>query len=400
MYLKTGIKSECTGCAACVDVCPRGCISMLPDESGFLFPVIDREACIHCGACDRTCPDFQVEALGRGIQDCWYATNPDNDISRGSTSAGIFYTLAESVISQGGVVFGAAWAEGYRLQHQMASTPEELRPLMGSKYVQSDCTGVYRAVQNSLIQGKKVMFVGTPCQAAGLRRFLRKEDPNLLLVDILCHGVPPQKLLDRWIAEEESKNGNITLLKFRDKAKYGWQHCLTYETTKDGQTQRFDILPAFHPYYHLFLQGYSLRESCYMCRYACRERVGDITLGDYWGAAVDPRLSYTELQRGVSLVLTNTERGELAIQTMKSIKLQPCNLEEETRRNLPLSSPALCPVNRDTILQIGSVDEMYHRTISKKALFKERVKQALPRKLYYFISGCLSRMRCRHSQII
>lgn len=390
MYLQTGKKEECTGCGVCVDCCPKGCISMHPDQNGFVLPVVDKNRCINCKLCEKVCPDFKVSEIGNLIRNCQYAINPDRAVTDHSTSGGVFYELAKHVIEDGGVVFGAAWTEKYQLRHICATTLDELKPLMGSKYVQSDCTGAYSAVKNYLTEGKRVLFTGTPCQVAGLKKFIGQDNENLLLVDILCHGVPSQKLFDQWIDEEEARNGKIVSLKFRDKKKYGWQHCLTYETEKNDRRVRHDVLPAFNPFYHLFLAGYSLRDSCYQCSYACQERVGDITLGDYWGAAADKRISYKELQNGISLVMCNTEKGMEAVGGLGRVTLQDCDLDNETRRNLPLQRASRKPERREGILTTTSIEGMYRKTISSKALLKEKVKMILPRRAYYFVSGAIT----------
>ena len=158
MYLQTGRKEECTGCGACVDCCPEGCISMRPDQNGFLLPVVDKVQCINCKLCERVCPDFKVKVIGNQIRSCQYAVNPDRTVTDNSTSGGIFYELAKTIIEEGGVVFGAAWTEKYQLRHIQATTLDELKLLLGSKYVQSDCKGVYSAVKQYLKEEKRVLF--------------------------------------------------------------------------------------------------------------------------------------------------------------------------------------------------------------------------------------------------
>ena len=391
MYLQSGKKEECTGCGACVDCCPKGCISLCPDQNGFVLPVVDKNQCINCKLCEKVCPDFKVSEIGNQIRNCQYAINPDRAVTDHSTSGGVFYELAKHVIEDGGVVFGAAWTEKYQLRHICATTLDELKPLMGSKYVQSDCTGVYSSVKNYLKEGKRVLFVGTPCQVAGLKKFIGQGNENLLLVDILCHGVPSQKLFDQWVDEEEAKNGKIVFLKFRDKKKYGWQHCLTYVTEKNGRIIRHDVLPAFNPYYHLFMTGYTLRDSCYACRYACEERVGDITLGDYWGAAANKAINYLDMKNGVSLVLCNTEKGTQAVHNLSQVEFHSCDFEKEKKRNLPLREAVKKPLNRDVLLEIPSLESTYNGVISRKAIMKEKIKKLIPRKLYYFVSGQISK---------
>ena len=227
MYLITGRKEECTGCGACVDSCPNSCISMQPDEYGFMYPVVTSDSCINCKKCESVCPHTRIDEFGNSICSCQFATNNDKSVTDNSTSGGVFFEIAKLIIEEGGVVFGAEWVDHYRLHHTVASSLEELVSLMGSKYVQSDCKGAYSSVKKYLDDNRKVLFVGTPCQVAGLKNFIGHDDENLILIDILCHGVPSQKLFDRWIEEEEAENGVIDNLKFRDKKKYGWQHCIS-----------------------------------------------------------------------------------------------------------------------------------------------------------------------------
>lgn len=396
MYLQTGNKEECTGCGACVDCCPKGCISMRPDENGFLFPVVDKDQCIKCKLCERVCPDFKVNEIGNQIRSCQYAVNPDREVTDNSTSGGIFYELAKTVIEDGGIVFGAAWTDKYQLRHICATTLDELKPLMGSKYVQSDCTGVYSSVKNYLKEGKRVLFVGTPCQVAGLKKFVGQDDENLLLVDILCHGVPSQKMFDQWIDEEEAKNGQIVSLKFRDKKRYGWQHCLTYSTEKDGKRVRHDVLPAFNPFYHLFLTGYTLRDSCYQCQYACQMRIGDITLGDYWGAPGDRRVRYEDYCQGISLIGINTQKG-------KEITLQSnipqgglCDMAYVVEHNAPLRKPLQKPTYRVDVLEsISGIgwDQTVKNILSCKENIKRWLKIVIPRRMIFCLNRITSKLR-------
>jgi len=393
MYIVTGKKEECTGCGACAEVCPNACITMQPDENGFLYPVVNSKLCINCKMCEKVCPYNNIGAICSSIKSCQYAVNSDKKVTDNSTSGGIFFEIAKLVIEDGGIVFGATWSDHYKLSHKVADSLKELEPLMGSKYVQSDCKCVFPLVKKSLQDSRKVLFVGTPCQVAGLKRYIGHDDENLLVIDIICHGVPSQKIFDSWIEEVESGDGKIVNLKFRDKKKYGWQHCITYDIEINGQRRHFDLLPAFNSYYYLFLKGYILRDSCYHCQYACHTRVGDITLGDYWGAAADKSISYSEMNSGVSLVLCNTEKGRSIVNRIQGIKLKECDLDTETRRNIALKTAVQRPNNRDEILALGSVNEMYKQTISRKTLLKENIKRLLPRKVYYFVSGCISGRR-------
>ena len=390
MYLISGNKSECTGCSACADCCPNNCIIMKPDVYGFLYPEIDHSRCIDCKLCEKSCPDFQINSLGNQIDKCLYGYNIDDNITDKSSSGGVFYELAKNVLDKGGIVFGAAWADGFQLRHTVATTLEDLPSLLGSKYVQSNCLGTYKMVKQYLANHKMVLFSGTPCQVAGLKSFLGKDYDDLILVDILCHGVPSQVLFDRWISEQTNKKGRIVYLKFRDKKKYGWQHCLTYKSETNGRVKRYDEMPAFNSYYYLFIKGYTLRESCYQCRYTCQQRVGDISIGDYWSAAKNKKISYKVLRNGVSIVFSNSAKGDRAIKSLKNTCFFECNLQEVVDSNRPLKSSMSKPGNYDEVLSLGSVNEMYLHVVSRKDLIKDRVKAFLPRKLYYYLSGLIS----------
>lgn len=390
MYLVTGNKSECTGCAACVDSCPNNCISMKSDSYGFLYPEIDHSRCVNCRLCEKSCPDFRVDILGNQINHCLYGYNIDDNITAVSTSGGVFFELAKTVIDKGGIVIGAAWTEGYQLKHTIASKIEELPSLLGSKYVQSNCLGIYELVKLALKDHKMVLFSGTPCQVAALKSFLGKDYDDLVLVDILCHGVPSQEFFDRWFSEQTSKKGSIVYLKFRDKSKLGWQHCLTYKAETNGKVKRYDELPAFNSFYYLYLKGYTLRASCYQCRYACQQRVGDITLGDYWCAAKNKNIPFKVLQNGVSVVFSNTKKGDCFLDELHNTKFFECDLQEVVDSNLPLKVSMRKPENYDDVLSLGSVNKMYSHIVSRKDVFKDRVKAILPRRLYYYLSGLLT----------
>lgn len=387
MYLQSNHIEECTGCAACVDRCPLGCIAFLPDDNGFKYPVIDKSRCVNCNLCKNACPSLNFNKISHSIIKSHYAVNSDQTVIDNSSSGGFFYEIAKAIIEEGGIVYGAAWSEGFKLKHASAKTMEEIRGLMGSKYVQSDCSGVYAKIEKQLKEGIKILFVGTPCQVAGVKSFLGKDYNSLLLIDFICHGVPSQSLFDQWIKTEEAKEGTITYIKFRDKKKYGWQHCLTYITCKNGKSKRHDVLPAFNPYYYLFLRGYTLRDSCYKCQYATLERCGDITIGDYWHAEKNRNIVYDDIRKGVSLVLCNTEKGIDAIGKIKMPILHNCNLSEASKYNLPLSTPTKKPNNIDSILKVKNISEMYKRVLTLKSILKDSLKRVLPRKIYYYINA-------------
>lgn len=182
-------KKDCCGCSACVQKCPKQCISLKEDNEGFLYPEVDKSMCINCGLCEKVCPVLHQGESRKPLK-VYAAKNQDEEIRRQSSSGGIFTLLAEKTIQDGGVVFGARFDEHWEVKHDYTETIEGLAAFRGSKYVQSRMEDNYRKAEMFLKQGRKVLFSGTPCQVAGLKRFLRKYYGNLLTIDMVCHGVP------------------------------------------------------------------------------------------------------------------------------------------------------------------------------------------------------------------
>lgn len=197
-------KSKCCGCNACVQRCPKQCIAMQVDEEGFLYPVVDQSVCIDCGLCEKVCPVINLNEPRQPLQ-VLAAKNRNEEQRLRSSSGGIFILLAEHIIKQGGVVFGARFDKNWEVEHAYAETLEELEPLMRSKYVQSRIGNTYKEAEQFLKQGRQVLFVGTPCLIAGLKKFLRKEYENLLAVDFICHGVPSPGVWRRYLEEIKSE---------------------------------------------------------------------------------------------------------------------------------------------------------------------------------------------------
>lgn len=329
---------NCCGCSACLQRCPKHCIKLVEDEEGFLYPQVDEEACIKCGLCEKVCPILnQADKLP--VQEVLAVKNPDEKERMNSSSGGVFLPLAREVINKGGVVFGAVYDESWEVHHVYAEKIEDIYPMMGSKYLQSRIETAYRDAERFLKQGREVMFVGSPCQIAGLRTFLRnKEYPNLLAVDFLCHGVPSPGVWRRYLAEtygryndkEQSRlqataGKNSVLLsslnatspigdiKFRDKTESGWKKfrfvVLQKSASKaDQNTVLSSDIHCDNPFMRGFLSDIYLRPSCYECK--CKNGVNhsDLTIGDYWAARVTDQ-DFDD-DKGVGLVLVNTLKGK------------------------------------------------------------------------------------------
>ena len=296
-------KQECTGCAACVNACARGCVTMQPNAQGFLYPVIDAARCVQCGACERACPVNLPVKKHPLPQKVLAARVRDAAALEQSASGGIAWLLAESWLRAGGAVYGAAFDEEMVLRHIRVTDAAELRRLQGSKYVQSDLRQIYPLLREDLNAGRDVLFFGTPCQAAAIRKTFGKRE-NLVLCDLVCHGVPSPKLFADHIRCIEENGKTVRDYRFRDKA-LGWSYQLHRIIYRDGSSE-------LHSYWNqcykrLYLLGLIERDSCYRCPYKDVRRVGDITVGDFWG--VDRISKQFSDDRGVNVVFLNTEKA-------------------------------------------------------------------------------------------
>lgn len=305
---------QCTGCGACYNKCPANAIVMEYDGEGFLFPRVT-EACVHCGLCKSVCPALHPLKL-HPTPDA-YAVWADDEIRAKSSSGGMFTLLANYVLEQGGVVCGAAYSEDYlSVEHILVSDKEGLSPLRGSKYLQSSTGKTYSEVKQYLDAGGWVLYTGTPCQIAGLRSFLKKDYAKLVLVDIVCHGVPSPMAYRKYV-EELTHDKKMIKMDFREKSFWHWGTA-TSLFFDDGSAYRENCYKD--PYLRAFLSGLSTRLSCGTCKYARMNRIGDFTIGDFWG--VGQLDSSCDDSGGTGLVLVNSQKAQ---ELLRLIKPQ-CNL--------------------------------------------------------------------------
>ncbi len=306
-------KSEdCTGCTACAAVCPVGAITMEADHEGFLRPAVG-ENCILCRKCEKVCPALKEPPSGPAPSCAHALWNLDAAVRQESTSGGFFTLLAGQVLDQGGAVFGAAFDDTMTVRHVCARSREELAPMRGSKYVQSNLTGVFPQVKELLDQGVQVLFTGLACQVDGLLQYLGKDYDNLLTCDMVCNGVPSPAVLQAWIRNLGLNHGApVTGLRFRDKAG-GWTHSQMTVRFADGAT--FSQPLNSSPYGRGFGMQLFLRPACSKCRYTSTSRPADLTMGDFWG--LDPKLKLpTQREQGISLVLVNSAKGQVAFDAL------------------------------------------------------------------------------------
>ena len=306
-------KVQCCGCSACVQRCPKGCITMVQDEEGFFYPQVDAETCIDCGLCEKVCP-ILTSKLSHEPLKVFAAKNPDDEIRKESSSGGIFTMLAESVIHEGGVVFGVRWSKEWNVEHSYTENIEGLKAFRGSKYVQSNINGSYLKAESFLKAGRKVLFSGTPCQIAGLKTFLRKEYDNLLSVECACHGVPSPGLWQKYLSEV-TKGRSVESIYHRDK-RTGWRNYSVVIKFADGS--EISELHDNNTWMRAFIKNLTLRPSCHQCAFKSFKSQADITLADLWG---DRKLLPNQNEdKGITLVINRSHKASGVLNNVENIK--------------------------------------------------------------------------------
>lgn len=313
MILNTKDLNKCYGCFACANACPKNCIELVQDKEGFFMPTVDREKCVDCGLCDKVCiigKDSGQLVEHRKKPACYYGYLKDDALRKRSASGGLAYALSADCIRRGGVVFGVVGKWFENVHHTKAETIEELDAICGSKNIQSFVGDTYRQVKAELITGRPVVFAGTPCQVAALYSYLGRKYENLLTIDLICHGVPSQKVLKAYIAELEKKSQK-KIVKFGRDGTFQYlppQYIAWYD---DGS---YDILmPSDSIYRKGFLSNLYQRKSCYACKFSRIPRVGDITAGDVMFSVDRPACEIDKNNLGISLTIINSASGENAL---------------------------------------------------------------------------------------
>lgn len=353
-------KKLCCGCAACVQRCPKQCITLHADNEGFLYPQVDTSICIDCGLCERVCPILN-ESTSHPPLNVYAVINKDEKIRLESSSGGIFTLLAEKTINEGGVVFGARFDEEWQVKLDYTESIEGIAAFRGSKYVQARTENTFKEAEDFLKQNRKVLFTGTPCQIAGLKKYLRKDYDNLLAVDFVCHGVPSPKVWGRYLREllapEGEKNtvsfspirsslskryAPVAGISFRDK-RLGWKkysfvlrkNLAEAAADGEGNSVSFSDMHRDNPFMRLFLSDIILRPSCHDCRCKEGKSGADITIADFWGIGyVSPEM---DDDKGTSLVIVQTEKGGQVFSWLDIVRKEQA-YEDAARFNQGLQS--------------------------------------------------------------
>lgn len=380
---------KCTGCGACVQRCPKRCISWTQREFGFRYPQIDKDACVNCGQCEKVCPiDKALEVSAE--QKAYAAVHKDDEVLAKSTSGGAFTAIADAVFAQGGIVYGAAMLDGMQVKHIRTSGKDDFEGLRSSKYLQSDTGTTYQMVEQDLKQGKTVLYSGTPCQIDGLKNFLGKDYENLYTVDIVCHGVGSQAYFDKYMDYARERYGKIKALRFRSKEYAGWSCCGGVVVVVDSSDclKKIPYRDFDNYYYSYFLSGDIYRKSCYSCKYANTNRVGDFTLGDYWG--VEALNLPLQTENGCSLLLVNNRHAMQLLDEIESLDRVETTVEQAAHCNKQLNAPSKLMDSRQN--RIGEYESMSGQQIQKeylknhrKTVVKGQLKALMPYKLKLLI---------------
>lgn len=375
-------KSKCSGCTACVNICPKGCISMSNDEEGFLYPVVDLSLCVNCHKCENVCPILEPVQFRDENINAVVARIKDPDILLDSSSGGFFTGLCNYVIHNHGIVYGAAFDENMKVHHASAETIEESACFRGSKYVQSELDDIFVKVKQSLISGRLVCFSGTPCQVAGIRKYLQKDYDNLITVDLVCHGVPSPLLWEHYIVEQEVKyRSKIKKVKFRSKT-YGYQCGSLRIDFVNGQ--KYIASSRIDPMLKSFFKNIGLRHSCYHCKFKSVKRCSDFTLYDCWYP--EKLLKKKDDDKGYTSVIIQSDKGRKLL-TLLEPDLEIVNVSLVDM--LPVDGGNVLhsvkkPVHRDDFYTLVSKEGIYFAVqeyfpIKKKDFLIESTKLKLKR---------------------
>ena len=367
-------KSKCSGCHACYNACPKGCIQMIADEEGFWYPQVDKSTCVNCEICEKVCPVIHkfISDNSRGTR-ALAAINSDTETRLISSSGGIFTLLAEWILKKKGVVFGATFSDDFQtVNHIYIDDVNNITKLQGSKYVQSKIGTAYEDVKSFLDMGRMVLFTGTPCQIGGLYSYLRKDYPNLFTQDIICHGVPSPLVWKKYLEERERKAKSRTTKVFFRNKKYGWK---AYSVFLEFTNKKVYIKGLSEDsFMRAFLSNACLRPSCYNCSFKSVKRQSDLTLADFWGVqSVSPEL---DDDKGTSIVIIHSKKGEELFSGIRNqIICTDTNLELIKKYNSSIVESAKINPNRRAFmdeLQVKSFD----KTVDKyfKISIKRRIR--------------------------
>lgn len=380
-YLISNLQEECFGCGACYQACPVQAITMEKDTEGFRYPVINNETCIHCNKCQKVCPAVDSNHSLYQIQKAWGGYYNRNSVREQSTSGGAFTAIAEEWMENENVIFGAELQGNMDVIHSCISDIKELDKFRRSKYLQSDTKSTFQEVKEHLTAGKKVLFSGTPCQIAGLKSYLgtHKNLDNLLLVEVVCEGVPTPKFTELHIKYLEKKFGKkVKSIDWRDKNKNMWDFQVM-KITFDDESE-YKISRWFNPFWSIWLQHLMSRPSCYTCPFATSQRGADITIADLWGVHLYCPELYGK-NKGCSLVTCNTPKGlDFWKKAQKRMYGHELEIADALRYQSPMRKHIDANPNREKFMT--DIDNMDYEDLCKKWAKKPTLKLLYQKYVY------------------
>ena len=347
----------CTGCSACVNICPKEAISMIEKYDGFCIPEINENKCINCKLCEKVCPVLNVKKEADGLPESYACINNNEEIRMESSSGGIFTLIAEEILKENGIVFGVSFNENLELNHVEVQNKEDLKFLRGSKYLQSNIGNTFKIAENYLKQNRRVLFTGTPCQIEGLKCFLRKDYDNLYTQDVICHGVPSKKVFEKYVNENK-----VQKVYFRNKENKGWNNYQILIKAKNSQKY---INHEKDLFMRIFLNDLDLRDSCYDCKFKKKHRVSDITLADFWG--IDKVLPEMNDEKGISLVILHSSKGKEIFEKIKNkILFKEVNFYDSIKDNQAMIKSCQYNENRENFF--ADLDKLSLKELCEKYL--------------------------------
>ena len=382
---------NCTGCGLCEEICTRNAISFHYDELGFRFPVINKELCVDCGLCKKKCPELNP-LIRESDNQCFIAWAKDNNTHYESASGGVSYVLAQSIIRDGGFSIGCVWDEDFNAVLEVIDNEIDLKKSIGSKYVQSYITHkTWCNIRKKINEGKQGIVFGLPCQVAAIKSFTNNCD-NLIFCEILCHGGSSPRIHKIHFEEILHKNKikNVSDIKFR-----GGDYNFYYTIWCRHKPKYIDVLKS-DSYYYSFIKHRLFHESCYQCQYARKDRISDITIGDFWG--IDPNfVQEKNVLNGTNLVIVHNSKGKRLWEKVdQEIVSYKRSIEEAVKGNDTLKKPTEEPIDRKQYLKMIS-DIGFEKTMEndplyikekkayRKTVLKLRIRNRIPEWMIRFI---------------
>ena len=352
---------DCVGCTACMNICPKDCIEMKKNEDGFVYPELVRfSECINCGSCMKVCPVLEIDSNKRGLPEAYAVISNNEMIRMESSSGGVFSEIATRFLGENGIVYGAAYDENFRVKHICVDSEDDLWKLRGAKYAESNLGECYRNILKDIKIGKKILFSGTPCQVAGLKKYIKKDYDNLFCIDFICHGIPSPMVWKEYIKyiSKKDKSGELPIrINLRSKltgwTKYQYSHLFEYENGNMNIIANSKSL-----FMKLFIGDYISRLCCENCKFKGYSRVSDITLGDFWGIwDIQPDM---DDNKGTSVVLIQTPKGQSIFDEINTnVRFEKMSPEQVSQYNPSILKSSISHPKRNKVLKIireGNID--------------------------------------------